>query len=570
MKNKIVTILLCFFSTTIFAQLENSNWYFGNGAGLNFNGATSVLNNGQTNLDFHHSAVASDASGNLLFYSDGVSVWNENSYFTNGDNTLTGGGKTIVIVPFPDNTDKYYLFTSKLNAYLVIDYQYSIVNVTTNTVEILNQQLNLFESVNDFNDPDFDNIVRTRAYRDHMTVAKHADEESYWLLINPFDKFFALKIDSSGISDPIISEAEGHYSEQQYLELVDTGGSGMSISQDMSKIAYFTNYSYPGSGYHSEIHLYDFNTTTGAISYTNAIKDSDYSGFFFGYGFSVAFSPNGDYLYANSNAISTTSDKLFQFDLNNILNAPFVTNLSGSDGLGYKHYTLRLAIDGKIYLPNSLNSTTLNVINNPNNFGAAAGFVESQINLGHNKNTKLLPQLIPFQTQALGCQENVPISQDVQQGQTDSQQASSTIIATNSIHNNAVAAYNAGLKITLSPDFHAEAGSSFRAFIEDCSAGRFHPNKATPSKNELSILNEKEQIVAFPNPTNGLIKIKSNRNVHSWNLSNHDGRTVSESNSNSIIQNEFSLNLETLKEGIYYLKIMLVNGNVVLKKLVRK
>ena len=54
------------------------NWYFGNRAGVNFSsGAPVALTNGQI-VTTEGCATISDATGNLLFYTDGVSVWNRN------------------------------------------------------------------------------------------------------------------------------------------------------------------------------------------------------------------------------------------------------------------------------------------------------------------------------------------------------------------------------------------------------------------------------------------------------------------------------------------------------------
>src|SRR6267154_2646908 len=71
----VINMLLSFSS---FAQKEDNIWYFGRYAGLNFNGASPiVLNDGMTNVD-EGTASISDSLGNLIFYTDGLTVFNRN------------------------------------------------------------------------------------------------------------------------------------------------------------------------------------------------------------------------------------------------------------------------------------------------------------------------------------------------------------------------------------------------------------------------------------------------------------------------------------------------------------
>lgn len=104
-----------------FAQQEASYWYFGQNAGLQFNagnGTVTAITDGQLNT-LEGCTSISDTNGNLLFYSDGRTVWNANHVpMTNasealstglkGDNSSTSSG---LIVPKPQDPDSYYIFT---------------------------------------------------------------------------------------------------------------------------------------------------------------------------------------------------------------------------------------------------------------------------------------------------------------------------------------------------------------------------------------------------------------------------------------------------------------------------
>ena len=97
------------------AQRETANWYFGNNAGLDFNsGIPQVLTDGQIATTEGCSTV-SDISGNVLFYTNGVEVWNKNH-----DRMQNGGGllgsisssQSTIVVPNISNSNIYYVFTA--------------------------------------------------------------------------------------------------------------------------------------------------------------------------------------------------------------------------------------------------------------------------------------------------------------------------------------------------------------------------------------------------------------------------------------------------------------------------
>ena len=110
---KIVIILLCTQSNT-FAQKESNIWYFGENAGIDFNsGAPVALTNGSLNTQEGCASVC-DSLGNLLFYTDGVYVWDNthtmmsNGFYLYGHYSST---QSAVIVKKPGSVNIYYIFT---------------------------------------------------------------------------------------------------------------------------------------------------------------------------------------------------------------------------------------------------------------------------------------------------------------------------------------------------------------------------------------------------------------------------------------------------------------------------
>jgi hypothetical protein len=100
----------------LYAQQEAANWYFGENAGIRFDsaaGTVTAVNGGQLNTREGCSSI-SDANGNLLFYSDGTTVWNRNNVaMPNGTNLFGNSSSTqsAIIVAKPQDPDTYYIFT---------------------------------------------------------------------------------------------------------------------------------------------------------------------------------------------------------------------------------------------------------------------------------------------------------------------------------------------------------------------------------------------------------------------------------------------------------------------------
>jgi hypothetical protein len=177
-----------------------------------------------------------------------------------------------------------------------------------------------------------------------------------------------------------------------------------------------------------------------------------------------------------------------------------------------------------------------------------------------------------------GCPDNITITHNVLSGQTDIQEAKHTIIATNVIFSGGVAAYNAGGVIHLKTGFSAKSGSSFRAYIEGCSAKKGVREELTNQEEaityeninlENNALEELEVIKVHPNPTKGIVTIDSKKQIASWKLKDYIGRYTEQSKlrSNSFYKDQFNIN--HLPTGLYILKITLTNGDVIYKNIVK-
>ena len=105
------------------------NWYFGMGAGLNFSTGTPTVITGSQIPDFSCSSI-STIFGDLLFYTNGSTVWNKNNQVMPNGTGLNGDAfGRVLIIPQPLNDSIFFVFTTRVNPAPYTGFQYSIVNM---------------------------------------------------------------------------------------------------------------------------------------------------------------------------------------------------------------------------------------------------------------------------------------------------------------------------------------------------------------------------------------------------------------------------------------------------------
>lgn len=136
MRYTIPTFFLLFFFflllSSVYAQKQTYNWYFGKKVGLNFNqNPPQVLYNGGVNA-VEGTASISDANGQLLFYTNGINVVNrEHNTMLNGQaiqGDLSSTNNTV-IAPIPGNDSLYYLFTIGSTGQSLKGFRYNVINM---------------------------------------------------------------------------------------------------------------------------------------------------------------------------------------------------------------------------------------------------------------------------------------------------------------------------------------------------------------------------------------------------------------------------------------------------------
>lgn len=98
-----------------FSQSEASIWYFGEKAGIEFNpdGSTIPLLDGQLST-LKGCASLSDINGEILFYTDGITVYNKNHQVMLNGTGLTGhlfSTQSVTVIQKPGSSLIFYIFT---------------------------------------------------------------------------------------------------------------------------------------------------------------------------------------------------------------------------------------------------------------------------------------------------------------------------------------------------------------------------------------------------------------------------------------------------------------------------
>src|SRR6185436_11333222 len=117
------------FALVASSQNETKKWVFGNYCVLDFNSnPPASLANGAMATEEGCASVA-DASGNLLFYTNGVKIWNSSHAVMANGTGLFGGvssSQSALIVKQPGTATIYFVFTTDGASGL----RYSIVDMT--------------------------------------------------------------------------------------------------------------------------------------------------------------------------------------------------------------------------------------------------------------------------------------------------------------------------------------------------------------------------------------------------------------------------------------------------------
>jgi len=338
------TIILLFLCSLSFSQSPSDWWYFGYQAGVHFTATGPVADTNGVMVTYEGCASVSDAQGNLLFYTDGTWVYNaQHVIMPDGDSLLGNGSSTqsAVIVPYPGNSDKYYIFTVRgctggsTTGMLGYFFSYTVVNMTLESglgnVELAQKNIVLFDSS-----------------AEKCTAMLHANGSDIWVVGHeqPTNKFRAYLLSSAGVVDSVFSEVgPGNNNCVSYM-LASHAGDQIAMATTTV----------------DSVYVFPFNQATGEVSTPLALEVD-------GIVYGIHFSPNDELLYACYNRIN-------QFDLtaSNVQASRFIVDSISTHG------AIAEGPDEKLYLART-NQQYLSSIEDPNVYGAGCNYIETSVDL---------------------------------------------------------------------------------------------------------------------------------------------------------------------------------------------
>ncbi len=340
------------------SEKQTNIWYFGYRAGLDFNSGTpQALSNGQVSTH-EGCATMADANGNLLFYTDGTTVWNRNHLImVNGTGLMGEASSTqaAVTVPHPSDPTLYYIFT--------VDYasgtrglRYSIVDLS------LNAGLGGITTKN---------ILLLASTTEKIGVVRHCNNRDFWIIGHEYNtnRFFVYALTPSGLNTtPNI----------QSIGMAHDGGTAnklgyMKASPNGQKLACAIFYK-------NTVNVFDFDNSTGTLSNPINITTPLLNG-----AYGVEFSKDAQIIYAT--ALESPA-KLLQFDLSSNNAATILASriTLAQTVARYEFGSLQMASNGIIYVARRNVSITpyrtfLATINNPSTLGVGASFQDNAISV---------------------------------------------------------------------------------------------------------------------------------------------------------------------------------------------
>lgn len=390
MKKVVVFVSLWIITLSLYAQKQAANWYFGENAGLNFNldnNSVNVIQGGQLNTR-EGCASISDDRGNLLFYTDGVTIWGRNHNPMPNGTGLRGDSSSAqsgIIVPKPNDPNIYYVFTVD-NFLDQVNYglNYSIVDMSLN---------------NGFGDVTTKNTNLLQNCSEKITaVVRDCLDGSIWVLtfaspdgtVPVYNTFHAFEVSDTGVNQNSIKST--------FSTSISDARGYLKLSPNGKRVA-CANVS-------NGMYVYDFDASSGRVTNEKLITLTGKDNAIFPYG--VEFSPDSDLLYINAsndffdpeNPMNANNPlnhfaALYQFDLRE--DDLQMTEIILDERNLYRG-ALQLGPDGKIYRALSesyLNGLSgLSIIENPNEIGPSCDYRHDVISLSPASSSQGLPPFV--------------------------------------------------------------------------------------------------------------------------------------------------------------------------------
>lgn len=339
---------------TAYPQGEMNHWYFGYNAGLDFSSGGPVAATGSLR-NWEGCSSISDKDGQLLFYTDGITVWNRShQVMPNGANLQgdTMSTQSTLIAGYPGNDSLFYIFTTVKEGEPG-GLRYSLVNMKLNGgaggVVAAEKNMPLLAPV-----------------CEKITAVKHRNTKDVWIITRKYgsNEFYVYLLDCRGLHTTPTITAAGNVTDR----IVNAIGY-LKASPDGSRLAM--------ASFSAVVEIFDFDNQSGQISNARAIAGNPNltTG-----PYGLEFSSNAKYLYVSESYNNNGSGAYYVTQYQ--VNAPSVASTRIAIDSGYSNTAgaLQLGPDQKIYIAYD-RQDFLGAITKPDSLGVLCGVVKQYVHL---------------------------------------------------------------------------------------------------------------------------------------------------------------------------------------------
>ena len=191
------------------------HWCFGTGAGINFSSGSPVYDTNNVMHAWEACSSISDTSGNLLFYTNGDTVWSYNNNVMNNGTGLFGhpsSAQGALIVPQVLHSNLFFVFTlDEAEDSGKQGLNYSIIDMSLNGG--LGQVI-------------VKNVLLHKPSAEQMDAVYNCDSTGIWIVAHDAwtNKLYTYLLTQSGLDTvPVISSTGIFYNFIYYAQLAEIG-----------------------------------------------------------------------------------------------------------------------------------------------------------------------------------------------------------------------------------------------------------------------------------------------------------------------------------------------------------
>jgi len=343
-------------------------WYFGENVGLRFEENGTVRRIPSSMSSFSAAAIAYDAQGEMLFYSNGEEVWNQSHNVMANGTDLLGSQRSsqAIALCHPGNSDLWYLFYPETYDgvnFNKIDYKmyYSIIDMSQNggLGRVVEKNRILFDYSTE-----------------KITAVRHCNNRDWWIISHETrnNVFLVFSFTDTGLNEvPIRQELGIAY------EAIAFAAEGFIRPSRSGSLLAVTKQTSAANAFNGSFELFRFDRSTGMLSNELLIfNDAQYC-------YGTEFSPDETKVYTHKDKI------LYQFDISSRDEAA-IRNTAYQIPYPYPRVgAMKLGPDDILYISGF--HRFLNAFLNPNEGGAGSNFTTSYIDTSPNGGGISLPNL---------------------------------------------------------------------------------------------------------------------------------------------------------------------------------